>query len=263
MSQDKISAAAAALHAARVSSTAIDPISESFAIKDLAAAYAVQNHNTERLLADGGRIVGRKIGLTSQAVQQQLGVDQPDYGVLFADMAVASGDEIDLATMIAPRVEAEIAFVMARGLADPDVTPGEVEAAIAYALPAIEVVDSAIRDWRISLVDTVADNASCGRYVLGRTPVSLRGLDLRLCGMVMEDRGRTVSLGTGAACLGHPVAALHWLARTMCANGRPIAEGDVVLSGALGPMVGAVDGARYVAEIGGLGSVSIAFGRRQ
>ncbi len=194
-------------------------------------------------------------------MQQQLGVDQPDYGVLLDDMEYGDGIEIPLSRLIQPRVEAEIAFVLERDL-DMDVPAfGEVLRAVAYAVPAIEIVDSRVRDWRISIYDTIADNASAGLYVLGGTVRKLQQLDLRLCGMVIENRGEPVSNGCGAACLGHPLNALVWLARRMRALGRPLRAGEVILSGALGPMAPVRPGEAYEARISGLGSVAAVFSK--
>lgn len=251
---------AEALQRAYRDRTPIDPIGPRLAAHGADGAYAVQELQTQAALAAGRRLVGRKIGLTSRSVQQQLGVDQPDYGMLFADMEVADGEVIDPRRLLQPRVEAEIAFVMERDLDDEQVSLARVTAAVAFALPAIEVVDSRIRDWKISLTDTIADNASSGAYVLGGSPRRIDALDLRLCGMVMTHAGEPVSVGCGAACLGNPLNALLWLARRMARAGRPLAAGDVVLSGALGPMVSAQAGAVYEARIEGLGSVRAHFG---
>lgn len=225
----------------------------------IAAAYAVQDHITESELARGRRLVGRKIGLTSRAVQAQMGVDQPDYGVLFADMEYADGAELPSDLLIQPKVEAEIALVLERDLTAPDVTPSEVQRAVAYALPAMEIVDSRIKDWRIGILDTVADNASAGVYVIGSRPVALGALDMQLCGMVMERCGAPVSFGAGAACMGNPLAAAVWLARKMAGLGRPLVAGDVILSGALGPMVPARPGDDFRVAINGLGTVATRF----
>lgn len=223
-------------------------------------AYAVQDRNTERFLQEGRRLVGRKIGLTSMAVQKQLGVDQPDYGMLFADMEYADGEELPMSRLIQPKVEAELAFVIGRDLPSADVTISELLRAIDFVLPAIEVVDSRIADWKIGILDTIADNASSGLYVLGTSPVRLDALDLRLCGMVMEHRGSPVSVGCGAACMGNPLIATQWLVRTMAVSGRPVRAGDVILSGALGPMVPARPGGLFEVRIEGAGSVRAKFG---
>jgi len=257
MSDTNIQEAAERLRAARVSGSTCEPVTD--LLGDVADAYAAQEINTERRLATGGRLVGRKIGLTSVAVQAQLGVDQPDYGMLFAEMSVDEGADVPSGALISPRVEAEIAFVLGRDLPHPDSTSAEVMRAIEFAVPAIEIVDSRIADWRIGIVDTVADNASAGLYVLGSTPVRLDAFDLLGCGMVIERGGEPVSTGAGRACLGSPVSATAWLARTMAAAGRPLQTGDVVLSGALGPMVSADPGDVFEARISGLGSVTAAF----
>ena len=214
---------------------------------------------TKRGLARGRRLVGRKIGLTSKAVQQQLGVDQPDYGALFADMEVASGEEIRVSSLIQPRIEAEIAVALDRDLSEADVTMGELLRAIGYAVPALEIVDSRIKDWKITICDTVADNGSSARYVLGTSPRRLTDIDLDTCGMVMFRNGAIVSVGSGAACLGHPLKAALWLARAMAKAGQPLRAGDVVLTGALGPVSPASAGETYDARISGFSPVSVRF----
>ena len=253
--------AAVRLSHVRLAGAPCDPVRPLVEPHGVVGAYRVQEALTAGREAEGARVVGRKIGLTAQSVQAQLGVDQPDYGVLFDDMAYGDGEEIAFGRLLQPRVEAEVAFVMGRDLPDPRTSLVEVVGAVAYALPAIEVVDSRVRDWKISIYDTIADNASSGAYVLGASPVKLEGLDLRLCGMSLSSRGEPVSVGCGAACLGHPLNAVVWLARTMAAVGRPLQEGQVVLSGALGPMVSARPGEVYEARISGLGRVAAAFGK--
>jgi 2-keto-4-pentenoate hydratase len=238
---------------------ACDPVRDLVGGGGLVDAYSVQEYNTRRWLDAGRRLAGRKIGLTSVAVQAQLGVDQPDYGMLFADMAVDEGAEVALGRLLQPKVEAEIAFVLGRDLPEPDTTAAEVMRAVEFALPAIEIVDSRVRDWKISIVDTVADNASSGLYVLGSRPVSLSGFDPVMCGMVLERRGEPVSTGAGRACLGSPVSAAAWLARTMASAGWPLSAGDVVLTGALGPMVAVEPGDVVEARISGVGTVTAAF----
>ena len=259
---ESIERAAAALADAARTATPCAPIRDLLPAGDLAAAYAVQNRLTAQALERGRRIVGRKIGLTSVAVQKQLGVDQPDYGMLFDDMAYADGEPIPWSRLLQPKVEAEVALVLERDLDRTLLALSDVIAATAFALPAIEVVGSRIADWKISLVDTVADNASSGVYVLGTTPRRLDAFDARLCGMVMTRRGEPVSLGVGAACLGNPLLAALWLARKMMAVGAPLRAGDVVLTGALGPMVTVEPGDVLRAEIGGLGSVEACFEAR-
>lgn len=194
-------------------------------------------------------------------MQQQLGVDSPDFGMLFADMAVPDGAEIPAGDVLQPKAEAEVALVLDRDLTHERHTVADLIRAVAFALPAIEVVGSRIRDWDITLADTVADNASCGRYVLGNRPVPLTDVDLRLCGMVLERRGEQLSTGAGVACLGHPLHAALWLADTLVRVGRPLQAGDTVLTGALGPMVTPAPGDVLEARIDGLGDVRVAFGK--
>jgi 2-keto-4-pentenoate hydratase len=180
------------LRQANSSRTPCEPVVDLLTGGGVADAYAVQELNTDRALAEGRRLVGRKIGLTSAAVQSQMGVDQPDYGMLFADMAVDEGSDVDIGRLLQPRAEAEIAFVLGRDLPDPDTTVAEVLRAIDFAVVAVEIVDSRVADWRIGILDTIADNASSGLYVLGSTPVALGDFDPIGCGMVMERAGQPV-----------------------------------------------------------------------
>jgi 2-keto-4-pentenoate hydratase len=186
-------------------------------------------------------------------------VDSPDFGMLFADMGLRDGDQVPRGRVLQPRAEAEVAFVMRRDVDDLGVTVQDLAAAVACVLPAIEVVGSRIRDWDIKLLDTIADNASSGMFVLGDVGRKLEGLDLAGCAMTMHRRGETVSLGTGAACLDHPLNAALWLARKMAEVQRPLRAGDIVMSGALGPMVAVVPGDALEARIEGLGCVRVAF----
>jgi 2-keto-4-pentenoate hydratase len=259
--QENVIKLAERLRACYASGEPIPPIHDELPEDDVAAAYQVQEVNTEHWLGAGRRLVGRKIGLTSAAVQRQLGVDQPDFGMLFADMAVDDGGTVPAGRLLQPKVEAEIAFVLGDDLAVPEPTVVDVIGAIEYAVAAIEIVDSRIAEWRIGIVDTVADNASSGMFVLGTTPRSVHDpdLDLRLAGMVMERHGEPLVFGAGAACLGNPLNALRWLAATMASVGRPLGAGDVVLSGALGPMTTVTSGDRFEARISGLGSVRVGF----
>lgn len=256
-----IAAAAERIRAAYESGIPCPPLRDDLPAGNLTAAYAVQETNTLHWLKEGRRIVGRKIGLTAVAVQRQLGVDQPDYGILFADMAVGDGEEVAVGRVLQPRAEAEIAFILEHDLPYEKPTVVDIIRAVAYAIPAIEIVGSRIAGWDIKGVDTIADNASSGLFVLGGPPRRLDGLDLRQCGMVMERRGDPVSVGAGLACLGHPLNAAVWLAGKMAEVGRPLQAGDVILSGALGPMVPARPGDVLEARISGLGSVRAAFAK--
>ncbi|WP_020499930.1 2-keto-4-pentenoate hydratase [Sciscionella marina] len=252
--------AADRLARAHASGEPVEPVRE--LLTDVDQAYAVQRELARRWTGEGARRTGRKIGLTSPSVQRQLGVDTPDFGALFAGMAVPEGAEIPVGAVLQPRVEAEIALVLDADLTQERHTITELIGACGYALPAIEIVGSRIRDWDISLLDTVADNASAGRYVLGGTPVPLPAAgDLRLAGMVLERRGEPVSTGAGAACLGHPLRAALWLADTLARYGEPLRAGDTILTGALGPVVAAEPGDVFEARIEGLGGVRAAFAK--
>ncbi|NUP24935.1 MAG: 2-keto-4-pentenoate hydratase [Streptomyces sp.] len=226
---------------------------------DLETAYAVQQLNVRRALDAGRRVVGRKIGLTSPAVQRQLGVDRPDFGALFADMAVVDGGTVPAGRLLQPKVEAEVALVLGRDLPHRECTVVDLLRAVDFALPALEIVDSRIAGWDISLVDTVADNASCGLYVLGGTPVPLTRVDLRAVTMTMSRNGETASEGNGAACLGSPLNAAVWLASALAERGDPLRAGDLVLTGALGPMAPAAPGDVFEAHISELGPVRVTF----
>lgn len=252
-------AAAQLLHTAASSGHSIAPLRDRLAVADQATAYAIQEANTQRGLAAGRWLVGRKIGLTSLAVQAQLGVNQPDFGMLFADMAVGDGEPVALGRLIQPKVEAEVALVIGRDLTHDRHTYADLIRATEYALPAIEIVDSRIENWNIRFVDTVADNASSGLFVLGGRPVKLADLDLTACAMEMKRGETVVSTGNGRACLGSPLNAAVWLADMMVRCGRPLQAGDIVLTGALGPMVAVQSGDRFDVRIDGLGTVSALF----
>lgn len=256
---DAIHNVAAMLREAADSRTPIAPVAPLLPAGDLDAAYAVQEVNTVAALAAGRRLVGRKIGLTSAAVQRQLGVDRPDYGMLFADMGYDDRADVPIDAVLQPRVEAEVALVLGADLTAERNSVADVIAATAFALPCLEIVGSRIADWRIGIVDTIADNASSGAFVLGTTPRPLAALDLRLCGMVLEQNGEPAATGVGQACLGNPLNAARWLADVMARAGRPLRAGDVILSGALGPMAPVVRGDLIEARINGLGSVAARF----
>jgi 2-keto-4-pentenoate hydratase len=222
-------------------------------LPDVASAFAVQEANTKYWIAKGRRLIGRNIGLTSKVVQ-------PDYGMLFADMLVTDGEAVPLSKIIQPKVEGEVALVLKRDLDGADITLSDLTAAVDYVVAAIEIVDSRIEKWNIKIQDTIADNASSGLFVLGTERKSLSGLDLPACEMTMTRRGEKISQGTGAACLGNPLNAALWLARAMVEVGAPLKAGDVIMSGALGPMVGVVPGDAVEVVITGLGTVRTRFG---
>ncbi|RQH06420.1 2-keto-4-pentenoate hydratase [Paraburkholderia dinghuensis] len=259
MQQERLKAIAARLKEAEASRQVIAPVRGEIALDDMQSAYAVQQINVDARVAQGERIVGRKIGLTSLAVQKQLGVDQPDFGALFASMTYGDSQPIPLSKLIQPKVEAEIALVLNRDLTHERHTFADLIGATDYAVAALEVVDSRIQNWDIKFVDTVADNASSAAFVLGSRPIPLSQIDLTGCAMRLESVGQVLSTGSGAACLGNPLNAAIWLADRMAALGTPLRAGDVVLTGALGPMVAVTKPGTYTAVIEGLGSVRATF----
>jgi 2-keto-4-pentenoate hydratase len=235
------------------------PVRDLIGSDDVVAAYAVQSRITAARLAGGATVVGRKIGLTSEAVQRQLGVDQPDFGVLYDDMAFADGAAVPFGAVLQPKAEAEIAFVLADDLAEGELDVAQVRSAVDHAVAAIEVCGSRVANWDISFGDTVADNASSGVYVLGTQRRTLAEFEPAEVTMSMTLDGAEVSTGAGAACLGDPLNAVAWLARTARDFGEPLRAGQVILSGALGPMNAITAGAHVVVTIPGLGSVSATF----
>jgi 2-oxopent-4-enoate hydratase len=234
----------------------VEPLTGRIEGFDLASAYAVQSIVMGRRLSAGARLVGHKVGLTNVAMQQQLGVDEPDFGRFVDDMEVPADGVVALSDLIAPRVEPEIAFVLARDLAGPGVTAGDVLAATDSVAPALEIIDSRIVDWRIKLADTVADNASSSRFVVGpRRPVS--GVDLVALEGVLTRDGEIVGSGRGEAVIGDPAAAVAWLVNTLAAYGESLSAGEVVLPGALCASVPLASGRVFAASMGDLGAVTV------
>lgn len=239
---------------------AIAPLRDYLDPTDVVGAYAVQEINTRYWEAQGRRIVGRKAGLTAEAVQKQLGVDQPDFGVLFDDMCVADGGTLDPKRALQPKAEAEIGFVLGADLPSPNTTAEEVAAAVATVHAAIEIVDSRIADWKITFADTVADNGSSAFFVMSDTGIPLADLDLESAPMEMTINGAVVSTGIGAAALGNPLNAAAWLARTLAERGEPLKAGDVLLAAALGPMVALTPGDSVHTTVGTIGTCSFYYG---
>lgn len=248
--------AAEALIEANSSGTAIEPLRDSYPDISIEDAYEIQMLTVRQWLAEGRTIAGYKVGLTSGAMQKMLGVDQPDFGHVFTDQVYLENMPMDLSKHIAPRVEPEIAFVLKEDLRGPNVTVIDAINAVDYVLPALEVVDSRVRDWDIQIGDTVADNASGGGVVLGSTPAYLSDVDLRLVGCTMHKNGQVAGTGAGGAVLGSPINALVWLANTMGPLGTTLEAGKVVLPGSVCKMVPVAPGDRVTATFGGLGAVT-------
>jgi 2-oxopent-4-enoate hydratase len=259
---DTVASLADSLWEAERTRIPVEPLTDHHADLRISDAYAIQTHNIDRRVAAGARVGGRKVGLTSRSMQEMLGVDEPDFGVLLDDMFVEDGDEVDLGEMLQPRIEAELAFVMETDLAGPGVTTANALGAIAGMLPAVEIVDSRIADWRIKLVDTVADNASSGRVVIGGRIRKVTNIDLRLVGVVVSRNGEMIDTGAGAAILGNPARCVAWLANKLGSLGASLKAGDVVLPGAVHRMVPVRPGDVFRAEYSRLGAVTARFSGR-
>lgn len=236
----------------------IAPLSSAFGLTDITEAYDIQKINNDKRIANGEIVVGKKIGLTSFAVQKQLGVDQPDYGLLFQTNQVENGGQTQIENYLQPKVEAEIALVLGSDLSG-DITMEDLIQATDYAIASIEIVDSRIQDWKITITDTIADNASASHFVLGEKMEKLENLDLINGKMELYKNGVLVSEGKGEACMGNPLNAALWLAKTMISLGVPLKKGEILLTGALGPMVPVVAGDEISATIAGLGQVNVTF----
>jgi 2-keto-4-pentenoate hydratase len=256
--ESAIEAAAQRLASSIYSGQTCAPVADLIGPDDIDAAYQVQRRLTEQRVAAGARVIGRKIGLTSLAIQRQVGVDRPDFGTLFDDMRYGNGVEIPIGRLLQPRIEAEVAFLLDADIDDAS-DPAAIRAAVGLAFPALEIVDSRIEGWRIGITDTVADNASSGVFVVGDTGTPLVDVEPMDVTMTMSREGVVVSEGTGRDCLGDPLLALAWLAATAIDVGTPLRAGDLVLSGALGPMVPVYAGDVFEAVIPPLGTVTARF----
>jgi len=229
----------------------------------LETAYAVQEINTQRRLAEGARLVGRKVGITSVATRKQYGATEPDYGMLFDDMALFDNGEVPAKKLIHPKVEGEVAFVLGRDIDNVSPTPAELLRAIDFAVAAIEIVDSRVQNWDLRILDAIADSAGAAMFVLGAQPRRLKDFDLIHCGMVMERGGDPVVTGTAGNVMGNPLRSALWVAGASARAGHPLKAGDTILSGALGPMTPAAPGDSFEARISGLGLVRVSFAKEE
>ena len=259
MDQNLIRTLGDELYEALVASKTVAPITARHPEVSIVDAYAIQQQMIARRLAAGEKVVGKKIGVTSKAVMNMLGVHQPDFGNMLDGMIYGDGAAIDAKTLIQPKAEGEIAFVLKKDLIGPGISAADVLAATEGVMACFEIVDSRIHDWKIKIEDTVSDNASCGVFVLGDRLVDSRLVDLRNCGMVLEKNGEIVVTGAGAATMGSPVNAVVWLANTLGCLGIPLKAGEVVLSGALGAMVPVQAGDNLRVTISGIGSCAVRF----
>ncbi|OJS98043.1 2-oxopent-4-enoate hydratase [Marinobacter nauticus] len=259
MDDNKIRQYGDELYDALVQRKTLAPLTEREPEITIDDAYRIQLRFIERRVDSGERIVGKKIGVTSKPIQDYLGVFQPDFGQLTSAMVYQEGDTVDLDGLIQPKAEAELAFVLKEDLQGPGLTAMDVIRATDYVAPCFEIVDSRIRDWKILIQDTIADNASCGVYVLGDCKADPRELDITLAGMVLEKNGELFSTGVGAAVQGSPANAVAWLANTLGELGIPFKAGEVILSGSQSNLVPIADGDELVCTVGGLGSCTVRF----
>ena len=259
MDKSKIEHYGDELYNALITRTAVAPLTDREADITIEDAYQIQQRMIQRRLDAGETIIGKKIGVTSKVVMDMLKVNQPDFGMMTSGMVFNEGESIDTSTMIAPRAEAEVAFVLKSDLMGPGVTAADVLRATDFVVPCFEIVDSRIQDWKIKSQDTVADNASCGVLVLGGRRKSPADIDLALAGMVLEKNGEIISTSTGAAVQGSPVNAVAWLANTLGNLGIGLKAGEVILSGSQSPLVPVKAGDSLVCTVGGLGGTSVRF----
>jgi 2-keto-4-pentenoate hydratase len=250
---------AAALLDAYASRHPVEPLTGKYEGLTLEDAYEIQLIQIRRRIALGAQVKGHKVGLTSAAMQRQLGVDQPDYGHLLTGMFWAEHEPIPVSRFLQPRVEPEVALVLASPLRGPDVTMAEAIAAVGFALPALELIDSRIREWKIMLLDTIADNASSGGVVLGSTPAAVSDVDLRLAGCNLHKNGELADTGASGAVLGSPLLSLVWLANTLGARGQALEAGHVILPGSVTTSIPVGPGDTVTATFAGLGSVTARF----
>jgi 2-keto-4-pentenoate hydratase len=239
----------------------VEPLSDKYAQLTLDDSYEIQLLQISQRVAAGARVKGHKVGLTSPAMQRQMNVDQPDFGHLLDDMFHLEHLPIPTGEYLQPRIEPEVAFVLRRELRGPGVTVAEAAAAVDFVLPALEIIDSRIRDWQIGILDTIADNASSGGVVLGSTPTTLGAVDLRLSGCTLRRNGELVGTGAGGAVLGSPLTSLVWLANTLGARGVALEAGHVVLPGSITASVPVAPGDSFTATFAGLGSVTARFAK--
>ncbi|WP_020415711.1 2-keto-4-pentenoate hydratase [Amycolatopsis sp. ATCC 39116] len=256
MDDNQVAGAAERLLAAYDTGKPVRPVIEDHPDATIQDAYRIQQHQVRVWTAGGETVRGHKVGLASRAIQRQMGVDQPDFGHLTAGMFHLEHDPIPAATFLQPRIEPEIAFVLGRRLEGPGVTVADAVRAVDCVLPALEIVDSRIQDWRISIVDTIADNASSGGVVLGSTPSRLSDVDLRMAGCVLYRNGQVAATGAGGAVLGSPLKALVWLANTVGPLGTALEPGHVVLPGSMTRAISIAPGDTVVTSIAGIGSVT-------
>lgn len=250
---------AESLRLAESGRAAVGPLTERQPGLSVADAYAVQMLNVEARLKAGGRIIGKKVGLTSKAMQEALGVNEPDFGHLFADMLHFEEAPLSAGSYLQPKIEAELAFILGEDLKGPGVTPADVLRTSAGVMASFEIIDSRVADWKIMIQDTIADNGSSAGLVLGAQLFPLSACNLKYVGLVLEQNGRIIDTAAGAAVLGHPANAVAWLANTLGGMGTTLHRGEIVLAGSFTKAYPVRAGDSFSAHFGGLGSVKVNF----
>jgi 2-keto-4-pentenoate hydratase len=244
---------------AEKSKKAVSPLTQQYTNLNVTDAYNVQLEVLKRKLGEGRTVIGKKVGLTSAAMQKMLGVDEPDYGHLLDDMKIANGGKVKVSNLLSPKIEAEIGFVLGEDLQGPNVTFLDVLMVTKYVVPTLEIIDSRIADWKIGLVDTVADNGSSAMVVVGDQMTAIDGIDLRSVGMIFSKNGEMLATGSGAAALGHPAHAVAWLANKLHEFGITLKAGELILPGALSAAIAVEAGDTVTAQFGPIGSVTVTF----
>ncbi|MDR2574507.1 MAG: 2-oxopent-4-enoate hydratase [Desulfovibrio sp.] len=261
MDANKIQMLADILADAEKNAKPVEPLTEKFPDMTIANAYSVQLAGVKVKVASGGKIAGKKVGLTSKAMQEMLNVSEPDFGHLFADMAFREHMPVPISRFLQPKIEAELAFVMAEDVIGPGVTSADVLRATAAVVPSFEIIDSRVADWKIKIQDTIADNGSSGGFVTGSQLMPVDAVNLKYVGLVLEKNGLVLDTAAGAAIMGHPAQSVAWLANALGLMGVPLKKGEIVLSGSFTKAYPVAVGDVFNATFGGLGSVSIVFGK--
>ncbi|CAM3675944.1 2-keto-4-pentenoate hydratase [Mesobacillus zeae] len=256
---DAVNRIAAALIEAEANKQAVPSLTQQYADLEVTDAYNIQLEVIKRKLAGGRTVIGKKVGLTSVAMQQMLGVEEPDYGHLLDGMELSCGEKVKINELLHPKIEAEIGFILGEDLEGPNITFLDVLMATKHVMPTLEIIDSRIADWKIQLADTVADNGSSAKVVLGEQLTAIDGIDLRSVGMTLYKNGEMIATGSGAAALGHPAHAIAWLANKLSEFGISLKAGELILPGALSAAIAVEEGDTVTAQFGPLGSVFVNF----
>lgn len=259
MSKQALFELAESLRQAEKNRKAVAPLTERHPSLSIEDAYSIQMLNVDARLKAGGKIIGKKVGLTSKAMQDSLGVNEPDFGHLFADMVQAEEVPLSISAYLQPKIEAELAFILGEDLKGPGVSIADVLRASAGVMASFEVIDSRVADWKIKIQDTIADNGSSAGLLLGAELFPVSACNLKYVGLVLEKNGKIIDTAAGGAVLGHPAASVAWLANSLGSMGTTLRKGEIILSGSFTKAYPVAPGDNFSAHFGGLGSVKISF----